>query len=405
MSPHTRIFQKLAYLKARGYSTRAMATRHTCAVCNRRKHSDSYPLASGDQGGRLLGTCVECLDVNFMSGDDRQQLPNNLGIADARLETEPILTPNELPAEEQPTVRNGAVPHQRHWFADDDVLETEDLELILGEGELEPEPEPTPASAPSKKRKRRGEDYPLKPKKARKVTTPKCTQPKEATCRICLEDKTISEYPKAANGRREKKDPIRPWITPKLRPGEIPQSCARHLAIGRWNDKGPVCKECIGNSLSASLDLKPVESLGCLDENCHAIWDSTDYVAPYLSTEDTTRYSELLLKTFTATNKMIKHCLNKECGLAAWVDTTRPGYPQLECHACKVRHCMNCSVPWHTDMSCQEYRLKNVGEARSKEETATLKMLQKQKARRCPYCSLAVIKDGGCPSMICKYSY
>ncbi|RDI89983.1 hypothetical protein Vi05172_g729 [Venturia inaequalis] len=52
-------------------------------------------------------------------------------------------------------------------------------------------------------------------------------------------------------------------------------------------------------------------------------------------------------------------------------------------------------------MTRQEYRLQNVGEAQSKEETATLKMLQKQKARRCPHCSLAVIKDGGCPSMNC----
>lgn len=377
-----------------------MTTRHTCAVCNRRRPIDDYPLASGDQGGRLLVSCVECLDVNFMPGHNRQEQLNALGIADVRLETQPTSMP-VVAAEGQTIIGNVVVPHRRRRRTEAEVLELDDMEMVLEEDV--PESEPTPASAPSKKRKRRGEDYPLKSGKARKVTTTKHVQPKEFTCRICLEDKSVSEYPKAANGQREKIDPTQPWLPQRLLPGQIPQSCAKHLAIGRWNKQGPVCKECIGNSLSASLDLKPVESLGCLDENCDAIWDSTDHVAPYLSTEDTTRYSELLLKTFTATNKMVKHCLNKECGVAAWVDTTRPGYPQLECHACKVRRCMNCSVPWHTDMTCQEYRLKNVDEAQSKEETATLKMLQKEKARRCPHCSLAVTKDGGCPSMICKF--
>ncbi|RDI89982.1 hypothetical protein Vi05172_g728 [Venturia inaequalis] len=302
-----------------------MSTRHTCAVCNRRRPIDHYPLSSGDQEGRLLGTCVECLDVTFMLGDNRQQQLNALGIVDVRLETQSIATPVD-PAEEQTNAENVAVPRRSRRHVDDKLTDLDNLETILGESA--PGPELTPIPAPSKKRKRRGEDCPLKSNKARKDTTPNYIQPKEATCRICLEDKAVSEYPKAANGQREKKDAMRrPWLPQRLLPGEIPQSCAKHLAISRWNKQGPVCKECIGNSLGAGLDLKPVESLGCLDENCDATWDSTDHVAPYLLTEDTRRYSELLLKTFTATNKKIKHCLNKECGVAAWVDTTRQGYP------------------------------------------------------------------------------
>ncbi|QDS68093.1 hypothetical protein FKW77_010073 [Venturia effusa] len=366
-----------------------MTSRHTCAVCNRRRHTDDYPLASGDQGGRLLGSCVDCLNANIPHHRRQDQLVA-LNIADARLETQLMPVPGESAAEHTIVPNITGAPHPAFLTG----LETNSEEDI-------PEAELSPALAPSKKRKRRGEDYPLKSRKARKGTAEKYVQPQELTCRICLEHKPLSEYPKAAGGRRKITDPIRPWLPPKLPPGEVPQSCAKHLSISRWNKQGAVCKECIGNSLSASLDLKPVESLGCLDEHCDAVWDSTDHVIPYLSMEDTTRYSELLFRTFTATNKMIKHCLNKECGVAAWVDTDRPGYPQLECHACKVRHCMNCSVAWHTEMTCQEYRLKNVDEVRSTEETATLKMLQKQKARRCPHCSLAVIKDGGCPSMIC----
>jgi hypothetical protein len=145
--------------------------------------------------------------------------------------------------------------------------------------------------------------------------------------------------------------------------------------------------------------------LGCLDENCSARWDATEYIAKYLSTADFNRFSNLLFETFVVTNKGIQYCINKDCRAPALVETNRPGYPQLECFECKIRVCMNCKVEWHKDLTCQEYRLKNIPEAQSKEEIETLKVLQKQKARRCPHCSLAVVKDGGCPSMSCTHCH
>jgi hypothetical protein len=386
--------------------TRAMTTaiaqaRHTCAVCNRRKLAGDYPFTSGGEGNRLLGTCVECLDVNIPTRDRRTWLMG-YGIADDRLQIQPPQMPGD---------RN-----RQHINADGTIWE-QDMEVdphpplpdenLPGFGEDLDLDTPDPAPPKTKKRKRRGEDYPLKTKKSRRISTAatsRSQQPKEANCRICLEDKAVSEFPKPPNGKFHKTNPnLLYFQPPQPVAGDVPLSCVEHLTVDRKNKQGPVCKECIANSLSASLDLKPAEQIGCLDENCNAVWDSTDHVTRYLSSEDFLRYSELLFQTFVATNKMVKYCINKDCNAPALVDTTRPGYPQLECFECKKRHCMNCAVEWHTDMTCQEYRLKNVDEAQSKEEIDTLKVLQKQKARRCPHCSLAVIKDGGCPSMICKH--
>jgi radical SAM protein with 4Fe4S-binding SPASM domain len=53
----------------------------------------------------------------------------------------------------------------------------------------------------------------------------------------------------------------------------------------------------------------------------------------------------------------------------------------------------------HEGQTCSEYRWANVDDAKSKEELQALKNLQKQGAKRCPHCALAVIKDGGCPSV------
>jgi IBR domain, a half RING-finger domain len=387
--------------------TRAMSTRHTCALCNRRKATDQYPFTNGDQGGRLLGTCVECLDINIPRHNRREQLIT-YGIADARLQIQPPQMPGDHSIRHiQP---DGTIIEQDIEVGPHPHLPDENLPDLGDLGGLDldmdiPDQAPVPAPTKSRKRKRRREDYPLRANKARKTSTGptlRYQQPKEANCRICLEDKAVSEFPEAPSGKYVQNLNIFHYQAPKLEVADIPMSCVEHLAVNRKNKKGPVCKECITNSLSASLDLKPAEQLGCLDENCNAVWDSTDHITRYLSTADYSRYSELLFQTFVATNKMVKYCINKECGAPAMVDTTRPGYPQLECYECKVRHCMNCSVEWHTDMTCQEYRLKNVDEAQSKEEIDTLKVLQRQKARRCPHCSLAVIKDGGCPSMTCK---
>src|ERR1700712_1762972 len=79
--------------------TRAMATavaqaRHTCAICNRRKFAGDYPFASGGEGNRLLGTCVECLEVNIPT-HDRPRWLIRYGIADYRLQIQPPQMPGD----------------------------------------------------------------------------------------------------------------------------------------------------------------------------------------------------------------------------------------------------------------------------------------------------------------------
>jgi hypothetical protein len=365
---------------------KARQARHPCGVCNRRKIAEDYPHASGGEGGRRFGTCVDCLRSNVLRYDRQAWL--DVGIEDGRFYPLP-------PRLQLETGEHDLEPVGMPLPDEDDM-------------ELGPASTTLPSAPPhkSKKRKRRGEDYPNKTKRSRRTSAagkPIVHQSKEANCRICLEVKTVSEFPKAPNGKLELPNPrILHYQPPRSVPGDVPLSCVNHLTVHRKNKQGPVCKECITKSLSASLDFKPAEKLGCLDEKCDALWDSTDHITRYLSKEEFSRYSELLFQTYVTTSKMLRYCPNKDCCVPAFADPMRPGYPQLECFDCKKRHCMNCNVEWHKDMTCQEYRLKNVDEAQSKEEIRSLKWLQKKKARRCPHCSLAVIKDGGCPSMICK---
>ena len=191
-----------------------------------------------------------------------------------------------------------------------------------------------------------------------------------------------------------------PWWKWSL--GEVPPTCVPHLTINKQNKAGAVCKSCITASLSASIELRGAERVGCLDEQCDVVWDSTDYVIKYLSNEDFTKFSEALFETWVKTNKQLKQCIKEGCEATALAETRTAGYPQMECAECNTRVCVACQVVWHKGQTCQEYRFSHVEEARSKEEIKALKSLQKQGAKRCPHCSLAVVKDGGCPSMFCK---
>lgn len=256
------------------------------------------------------------------------------------------------------------------------------------------------------KRKRSIDDEDLiaptkKAKKGKEQREPPATT---AECRICTDTKDLKDFPKATAALRKT---ATYWNRPPPPPTkDIPASCAAHLCVRKSNKVGPVCKECIGNSLAGSLSYKHAEELGCPHENCGKAWDAIQYISQYLSIEDFTSYSEKLFKTYTATSKTVAYCVNTDCNAVGIVDeslTARRGLPQLECPECKTRFCINCKVAWHKDQTCQEYQLTKPEEDKSPEEIKSLKEMVKLRARRCPHCAYAVVKTDGCGNMICKY--
>ena len=331
--------------------------RHRCAVCNTRKPVDEFP---EDEATRqpVLITCIECHDNTMGRGRrDREAEPDTSVAATSR----------------------------------------------------------TPA--PRKRKRASKEDYPQRRKKARpaaKTKEPRQPRAKVATCRICIEEKPVEEFIKTPP---KPKAGVPWWRAP---PGDVPPRCIEHLAVNnRKNKAGPVCRTCIGATLVASIDLKGPERLGCPDEHCTSIWDPTDYVSKFLSNEEFTAYSEKLFETWSRTNRQLKQCINPNCGKTALIENHTAGFPhvsilqqnpntltnltQVQCVHCDLHWCVSCEAEWHDGQTCSEYRWANVDDAKSKEEQNALKSLQKQGARRCPHCSLAVIKDGGCPSVSTRH--
>ena len=79
----------------------------------------------------------------------------------------------------------------------------------------------------------------------------------------------------------------------------------------------------------------------------------------------------------------------------------------LQCHVCSYETCATDNIPWHFNESCEEYELR-INPAAQKE--ASLTEIART-AKKCPglsedggVCGVSIMKDGGCPHMICKLS-
>ncbi|OCL04970.1 hypothetical protein AOQ84DRAFT_356156 [Glonium stellatum] len=338
-----------------------VSPRHNCAVCHSRKPEDDFPLTTS--GARAFATCMGCLE---------QSLSNPAAWADLSLQQpgRAMIEPTNdleanLPSTTPPIV------------ATVDAL-----------AETEPS-----TKSPTRKRKRRStaSSWPYKARKRAKAGPKPPPEPQgPITCRICVEEKPVSEFVKLSRSRKAAIN--------------LPFDCQKHLSYQPGNSKASnaVCKSCISSSLSAGLDTVGAERLGCLEPGCEADpWDYS-YLVLYLPADALEQYHEQMFAAFMA-EETTWQCLNTDCGSVGLLEQNVAGFPNIVCSECKRRSCALCRVEWHEGISCQVYREKHQKEFITSEEKATLRMLSKKGAKRCPRCQMAIEKDGGCDSMYCMH--
>jgi hypothetical protein len=94
-------------------------------------------------------------------------------------------------------------------------------------------------------------------------------------------------------------------------------------------------------------------------------------------------------------------CISPDCDAQGIPDPDAPGYPQVSCHACALRYCVRCEVPWHMEETCAEYGAKKFEKLMTDVDKDALQLMQTKDGKRCPNCWLVIEKDGGCNSMYC----
>ncbi|KAF2849188.1 hypothetical protein T440DRAFT_355170, partial [Plenodomus tracheiphilus IPT5] len=245
-------------------------------------------------------------------------------------------------------------------------------------------------------KKRRPRADPWAPKrKPNPNPKPRPGPPSHFTCRICIEEQPSAEFVRWV-------PPVRGRYTV---PHEAPYNCVLHLARNpKKKNINPVCKTCIGRSISAKIDMLGVRQAGngCMEPGCEQQWHH-DFLMRYIDGEVLEKYNIEMFEVWKAdVVPKFFTCLSPTCNANGLPDIHSPGYPQVACPECSSRTCAQCEVPWHEGLSCSEYAAKVVDEKMTDSEKEILKFMQSKDGRRCPNCQLVIEKDGGCSSMLCS---
>ena len=253
--------------------------------------------------------------------------------------------------------------------------------------------EDTARPAKVTKRRRSRADPWAKRRKPNANPNPPKPQPTHFTCRICIEEQTVDQFVT--------------WVPPKRRYSvivDVPIDCIDHLARNPRRTKiDPVCRMCIGNFLSARIDMLGALhiNIGCMEPGCTHFWHH-EFIMRYMPAgEPLHKFNMELLEVWKQkADPKPMTCIAQDCNAVGLPDITAPGYPQVVCNECNTRSCVQCLVPWHKDLTCPEYAAKHVNEKMSDAEKETLELMQSKDGRRCPNCQLVIEKDGGCDSMV-----
>jgi len=257
-------------------------------------------------------------------------------------------------------------------------------------------PTPSKITKPNTHSRRKRSDPWTTPNRRPKNPNPKPRAPPAThhTCRICIDSLPLASFPT--------------WIPPRRQryrfSSDVPMPCIPHLARSPQRRKiDPACKSCIGKSMAARLDTLGARSVGngCLEPGCQNVW-SWEYVVRYLPPPALEAYNLAMLDVWR-NDSPIKPitCIAPDCSAIGLPDTAAQGYPQVSCHACALRFCAQCLIPWHKDVTCAEHASLHVDAQMSDPEKDTLKLMQSKDGKRCPNCQLVIEKDGGCDSMFC----
>ncbi|CAJ0755417.1 20858_t:CDS:2 [Entrophospora sp. SA101] len=157
-----------------------------------------------------------------------------------------------------------------------------------------------------------------------------------------------------------------------------------------------ICRNCIRSHIGTRLDEKGDINITCPVTGCAQLL-TYDNVKRLVRKEMFERFDLLTVRQELNSMPDFRWCKNPSCG-SGQIHANREYAPIVTCQICKARSCYVHDIPWHENMSCDEY-----DKLRKNEEAATLDYLTRE-TKPCPKCGVRISKNGGCNHMTCKVS-
>ncbi|KAJ3677205.1 hypothetical protein LUZ60_002929 [Juncus effusus] len=162
------------------------------------------------------------------------------------------------------------------------------------------------------------------------------------------------------------------------------------------------CNSCTINYISSKIQ-ENISAISCPDPDCKTVFLDPVLCMEILPKEVFEKWGLLLCESFVGVDKKF-YCPFKDC--SALLLHEGDEITNSECPHCNRMFCAKCKVPWHADLSCDEFQ--NLGKDEKGKEDLDLmlrNLAENNKWQRCPQCKMYVEKIDGCMLMKCRCGF
>lgn len=161
------------------------------------------------------------------------------------------------------------------------------------------------------------------------------------------------------------------------------------------------CSECVVKYVDSKLQ-ENITNITCPVLGCNGRLEP-EYCSSILPSQLFDRWVDALCEAAILSSEKF-YCPYRDCS-ALLIDDGRgsnEAITRCDCPNCRRSFCAKCRVPWHSEMSCENFQDLNKND-REKEDIMLMDLAESKQWKRCPKCKFYVEKSYGCIVIKCRY--
>ncbi|XP_073271884.1 E3 ubiquitin-protein ligase RSL1-like [Primulina huaijiensis] len=158
------------------------------------------------------------------------------------------------------------------------------------------------------------------------------------------------------------------------------------------------CSDCVSRHVGAKLQ-ENIVFISCPGEGCKSTTDP-ETLRSIIPPNVAARWEEALSESAILA---LRKCYCPHCSEILLDENDEGDVVTISrCPFCQEWFCLRCNVPWHFDMSCEEFRLFDEDQ---KGNEKLRRLAQDKEWMECPNCKIFVEKTDGCIHMTCRCKF
>ncbi|KAK6153844.1 hypothetical protein DH2020_013483 [Rehmannia glutinosa] len=166
------------------------------------------------------------------------------------------------------------------------------------------------------------------------------------------------------------------------------------------------CTQCISRHISIEIQKGHIvnheNKLPCPGLDCKGLLD-IDTCRKIVPRDVLSTWDEIICESMILPWQKF-YCPYKSCSVLLVKDSDEEVIGEAECPLCRRLFCVECKVPWHSGIGCEEFSTMNENE-RGSDDLMVHELAKRNGWQRCPSCKFYVEKNEGCLHMTCRCGF